>query len=70
MWNSSVPTKGDKMTISGCVFGCIVGNDSYTQFQKEWSEGFGWSGCGLRSVPWFALPLLHQRAAAMHAHTS
>ena len=46
MWNSSIPTKGDEFTLQGCVFGCIVGNDSFTQTQAEFSEGFGWSGCG------------------------
>jgi hypothetical protein len=33
--------------MNGCVFGCIVGNDSFTQTQKGFAEGFGWSGCVL-----------------------
>jgi hypothetical protein len=44
MYNSSVPQRGDPFPLHGCVFGCIVGNDSFTDLQKQFALGFGWSG--------------------------
>ncbi|GBF87984.1 hypothetical protein Rsub_00696 [Raphidocelis subcapitata] len=44
LYSRSIPKKGDEFPMTGCVFGCIVGNDTYTELQREFSLGFGWSG--------------------------
>lgn len=44
MWNATVPTKGTPFPVNGCVFGCAIGNDPYTDIQHETAIAMGWSG--------------------------
>lgn len=44
LYNKTVPARGEPFPLTGCVFGCLVGNDTYTALQQEWATAFGWAG--------------------------
>ncbi|KAI8464147.1 MAG: POT family-domain-containing protein [Monoraphidium minutum] len=44
IFEKSAPAAGDAFPLKGCVFGCIVANDWYTDLQEKFGETFGWSG--------------------------
>jgi len=44
VYNATILQRGEPFPLSGCVFGCMVGNDPYGQLVHEVSVAFGWSG--------------------------